>query len=238
MKNITFKLSHLIQQQHLSAFFSVCLFALATMPTLVFAEENAITEINYSSLPGDQVQIRISLENLASEPGSFTIDSPARIALDFPNTKINLPNRSINIGIGVARSIKTVEAGGLTRVVLNLSHMVTYQTHVEGNDVIITLGGTHKLATAKKSKHMGSQAINSSGSSVQNIDFRRGEKGEGRIILELSDPNTAVDLKTRGEQITLTVTNTSISDELERRLEVIDFGTQVKTIDAFNQNGN
>ena len=238
MKNITFKLSYLIRQQHLSAFIGVCMFALATMPTLVSAEENAITEINYSSLPGDQVQIRISLENLASEPGSFTIDSPARIALDFPNTKIKLPNRSQNIGIGVARSIKTVEAGGRTRVVLNLSHLVTYQTHIEGNDVIITLGGTNKVATAKKSKHMGSQAINSSASSVQNIDFRRGEKGEGRIILELSDPNTAVDLKARGEQITLTVSNTSISSELERRLDVIDFGTPVKTIDAFNQNGN
>lgn len=238
MKNITFKLSHLIQQQHLGAFISICLFVLAAMPTLVSAEENAITEINYSSLPGDQVQIRISLENVASEPGSFTIDSPARIALDFPNTKIKLPSRSQNIGIGVARSIKTVEAGGRTRVVLNLSRLVTYSTHVDGNDVIVTLGGTHKLATAKKSKLMADQPVNSSGSSVQSIDFRRGEKGEGRIILELSDPNTPVDLKTRGEQITVTVTNTSISSELERRLDVIDFGTPVKTIDAFNQNGN
>lgn len=238
MKNITFKLSHLIRQRHLDAFIGVCLFVLATIPTLVSAEENAITEINYSSLPGDQVQIRISLENLASAPGSFTIDSPARIALDFPNTKIKLPSRSQTIGIGVARSIKTIEAAGRTRVVLNLSRLVTYQTHVDGNDVIITLGGSHKLATAKKSRLMANQPVNSSGSSVQNIDFRRGEKGEGRIILELSDPNTPVDLKTRGEQITVTVSNTSISSELERRLDVIDFGTPVKTIDAFNQNGN
>lgn len=237
MKTNTLKFTH-AQPQCIRSFVVACLFALTAIPSLAFAADNAITEINYSSLPGDQVQVKISMESLAQEPGSFTIDSPARIALDFPNTKIKLTNRSQNIGIGVARSIKTVEAGGRTRVVLNLSRLVTYQTRVEGNDVVITLGGTHKLASAKKHKKITNQSLNSSGSSVQSIDFRRGEKGEGRIILDLSDPNTPVDLKTRGEQITLTVTNSSISSELERRLDVIDFGTPVKTIDAFNQNGN
>lgn len=237
MKNITFKFSHLVQQQYVGAFIGTFLFVLAMVPSLALAE-NAITEIKYSSLPGDQVQIKISLESAAEEPGSFTIDSPARIALDFPNTKIKLANRSQNIGIGVARSIKTVEAGGRTRVVLNLSRLVSYQTHLEGNDVIITLGGTQKSAAAKKSKKINKQVSSSARSSVQNIDFRRGEKGEGRVILDLSDPNASVDLKTRGEQITLTVTDSSISSELERRLDVIDFGTPVKTIDAFNQNGN
>ena len=237
MKNITFKLSHLIRQQHPGAFIAVCLFVLATMPTLVSAEENAITEINYSSLPGDQVQIRISLENLASEPGSFTIDNPARIALDFPNTKIKLPSRSQNIGIGVARSIKTVEAGGRTRVVLNLSRLVTYNTYVDGNDVIVTLGGSPSTTVATKSTNVAGTSTPTD-ENIKNIDFRRGEKGEGRIIVDLADPNTPVDLKTRGEQITITFSNSSISSELERRLDVIDFGTPVKTIDAFNQNGN
>lgn len=237
MKNITIKFSHLVQQQYVGAFIGTFLFVLAMVPSLALAE-NAITEIKYSSLPGDQVQIKISLESAAKEPGSFTIDRPARIALDFPNTKIKLASRSQNIGIGVARSIKTVEAGGRTRVVLNLSRLVSYQTHLEGNDVIITLGGTQKSATAKKSKRINNQVLSSARSSVQSIDFRRGEKGEGRVILDLSDPNASVDLKTRGEQITLTVTDSSISSELERRLDVIDFGTPVKTIDAFNQNGN
>ena len=239
MKNITFNLSHLIQQQYVGAFIGISLLVLAMVPSLVLAEENAITEINYSSLPGDKVQVRISMENPALEPGSFTIDTPARIALDFPNTKTKLATRSQNIGIGVARSIKTVEAGGRTRVVLNLSRLVTYQTVVDGNDVIITLGGTHTVADAKNSTAPAiTDSASSAGQSVQNIDFRRGEKGEGRIILELSDPNIPIDLKTRGEQITVTVTNSSISSELERRLDVIDFGTPVKTIDAFNRNGN
>ncbi len=236
MKNSTFNYSYFIRPQKLAAFVSVCLFVLATMPT--FAAENAITEINYSSLPGDQVQIKISLENLAAEPGSFTIDSPARIAFDFPNTKIKLSERSQNIGIGVARSISTVEAGGRTRVVLNLSRLVTYTAVADGNDIIITLGGSSTTAIAAKPASAASASTKSSGKNITNIDFRRGEKGEGRIIVDLADPNTSVDLKTRGEQVTVVFLNSSISDELERRLDVIDFGTPVKTVDAFNQNGN
>lgn len=226
MKNITFNFNRI---------FSVCMLMLA-IPTLVLAAENAITEINYSSLPGDQVQIKISLENSAFEPGSFTIDSPARIAFDFPNTKVKLPSNSQNIGIGVARSINAVEAGGRTRVVLNLSRLVTYNTRVKGNDLFIKLGG-RQTSTQKIAK---STLTNSSSNDkgIKNIDFRRGEKGEGRVIVELADPNTPVDLKTRGEQIAITFTNSAISSELERRLDVIDFGTPVKTIDAFNQNGN
>jgi len=238
MKNITFNFSILVRQQYLAVFVSACLLVLTTIPTLATAAENAITEISYSSLPGDQVQIKISLENSAAEPGSFTIDSPARIAFDFPNTKIKLSERSQNIGIGVARSISTVEAGGRTRVVLNLSRLVTYTTTVDGNDIVITLGGSPSSTLTAKPASAASTSTKSSDKNITNIDFRRGEKGEGRIIVDLADPNTPVDLKTRGEQITVVFLNSSISDELERRLDVIDFGTPVKTIDAFNQNGN
>lgn len=239
MKNITFNFYHLIRQQYLVFFISACLLVLVIIPTLAAAEENAITEINYSSLPGDQVQIRISLENLATKPGSFTIGSPARIALDFPNTKIKLPDRSQNIGIGVARSISTAEAGGRARVVLNLSRLVTYTTYADGNDVVVTLGGASpSTSIASKFSSNKSYFASTTNKNIRNIDFRRGEKGEGRIIVDLADPNTPVDLKTRGQQITLTFTNSAISSELERRLDVIDFGTPVKTIDAFNQNGN
>jgi type IV pilus assembly protein PilQ len=236
MKNIIFNFSHLIQQRHLAVVVGICLFILTAIPTFATAEENAITEINYTSLPGDQVQIRISMDNAAFEPGSFTIDSPARIAFDFPNTKIKLASRSQNIGIGVARSINTVEAGGRTRVVLNLSRLTTYTTIVDGNDIVVTLGASSVASIANKTDKIVN--LSTKDTNIRNIDFRRGEKGEGRIIVELSDPNTPVDLKTRGEQIILSFTNSSVSPELERRLDVMDFGTPVKTIDTFNQNGN
>ena len=238
MKTMTNKLSYYIRTQNRAIIVSACLLAFAAFSTQANAIENAITEINFSALPGDQVQIRMSLEDLASEPGSFTIDNPARIAFDFPNTKIKLPTRKQNIGIGVARSISTVEAGGRTRVVLSLSHLVTYSTLVDGNDVVVTLGGTQSNSIAKRNSRAAGKKANKNDKNIKNIDFRRGEKGEGRIIVELADPNTPVDLKTRGEQITVTFSNSAIATELERRLDVIDFGTPVKSIDTFNQSGN
>ena len=233
MKNKIMNLS--LQTYRQKMLLCVSLVMLALLPRLALAQENAITEINYSALPGDQVQIRMSLESMASEPGSFTIDNPARIAFDFPNTKVKLAERNQTIGIGVARSVKTVEAGGRTRVVINLSRLVTYNTVVDGNDIIVTLGGS---ATTTQSTKVAGATPTTTDKNIKNIDFRRGEKGEGRVIIELADPNTPVDLKTRGEQITVTVTDSAIANELERRLDVIDFGTPVKSIDAFNQNGN
>lgn len=219
---------------------------LSLNPISAYAVTNTVSEINYSALPGDQVQIRISMDNAAVEPGSFTIDSPARIAFDFPDTKINLPSRSQNIGIGSVRSISAVEAGGRSRVVINLSKLTSYNTFVDGNDVVVTLGASATkppIATSTNNKNKKvTSAVKSSNvqntNNIKNIDFRRGENGEGRIILELSDPKTIVDLKTRGEKITVLVKDSAIPDDLERRLDVIDFGTPVSTIDAINKAGD
>lgn len=217
---------------------SLCFVALMANPIAATAITNALSEINYTALPGDQVEIRISMDNPAVEPGSFTIDSPARIAFDFPDTKVKLPSRSQSIGVGVVRSMNIVEAGGRSRVVLNLSKLVSYQTLVDGNDIVVTLGKNTASTKAAAKVNTASSAAVEPEKNIKNIDFRRGEKGEGRIILDLTDPNTSVDLKTRGEQITVVIKDSAISSELERRLDVIDFGTPVSTIDAFNHSGN
>jgi len=234
MQNTIF---HFIQQSKQS-FISLCFIVLMANPIAAAAKTNTLSEINYTALPGDQVEIRISMDNPAVEPGSFTIDSPARIAFDFPDTKVKLPSRSQNIGVGVVRSMNIVEAGGRSRVVLNLSKLVSYQTFVDGNDIVVTLGKNPAGTKAAAKVSTTNSASVKPEKNIKNIDFRRGEKGEGRIILDLTDPNTSIDLKTRGEQITVVIKDSAISSELERRLDVIDFATPVSTIDAFNQSGN
>src|SRR5690606_7527694 len=107
--------------------------------------DNAIESIEFAGLSGNRVQIIMSLSQPAEEPMSFTIDNPARIALDFPATASKLDRRSQDIGVGAAKSVTAVEAQGRTRVVVNLVEMVSYDTSVEGNKVVLTLqdvGGT------------------------------------------------------------------------------------------------
>ena len=200
----------------------------------------ALTDIGFSTLPGEKVQIVMTLSGPAPQPGSFTIDNPASIALDFPGTSLQLDERSQNIGVGAARSISAVEAGGRTRVVIKLARMVPYDTQVQGNTVIVTLAGEAGAGTVAPASIVptGNAAPPGGTRAIQNIDFRRGEHGEGRVVITLTDPTIPVDMQKRGKQIILNIPNTQLPSELERRIDVIDFATPVTTVDAFNQGGS
>ena len=199
------------------------------------ALSNSLKDVSFATLPGDRVQIKLSLQEPADEPTSFTIDNPARIAFDFADTSINLPRKSQDIGIGVARSINAVEAGGRTRVVINLAKLVSYTTAVSGNDVIITLNDdTAGSFSAAVKPSTAKVAGTGAAVNILNLDFRRGTKGEGRVELTLADPNTAVDMTKRGKQVIVTLKNSALAEDMERRLDVIDFATPVQTVDAFN----
>ena len=198
------------------------------------ALSNSLKDVSFATLPGDRVQIKLSLQEPADEPTSFTIDNPARIAFDFADTSINLPRKSQDIGIGVARSINAVEAGGRTRVVINLAKLVSYTTAVSGNDVIITLNDDSAGSFAAAKKPAAVAATTGAAINILNLDFRRGTKGEGRVELTLADPNTAVDMTKRGKQVIVTLKNSALAEDMERRLDVIDFATPVQTVDAFN----
>ena len=192
-----------------------------------------LDDISYSSLPGDRLELDLTLsEPPQGEPLNFTIDNPARIVLDFPDTTLNLKQKNIPIGIGAAHSVSAVEAAGRTRVVLNLDSSVGYDMAVDGNTVKVTLAGgvsgTASTAMAGKQMATGGAAK----SSIENIDFRRGDKGEGRIIVTLSDPSASVNLGKEGGKVTVDFLNTSLPADLNRRLDVVDFATPVKEIDT------
>jgi len=201
-----------------------------------FAYANTLDEITFATLPGDRVQIKLTMSEAAIEPGSFTIDNPARIALDFPGTTSRLSSKKQNINVGVAQSITAVEAGGRTRVVINLDKMVPYQTSIEGNSVLIALNSSGVVGVEEVTANLPTQIQNktvATENDLKKVDFRRGEKGEGRVVLTLGDPGTPVDMRRLGNQVIVTVQKSGLPEEFERRLDVLDFATPVRTVDAF-----
>jgi type IV pilus assembly protein PilQ len=198
---------------------------------------NALKEISFAGLPGNQVQITMELSTSTANPASFTIDNPARIAFDLPATKSELKKRSQPIGIGPAKSITAVEVKGRTRVVLNLFEMVPYETRAEGNKIIVVLGGTGASTTtaaapAPASTLSSSVPVSSGAAGVTDVDFRRGDQGEGRIIVTLSDPSIPVDMRQEAGKVVLELKGADLPEALQRRLDVTDFATPVKTIDT------
>jgi len=202
---------------------------------------NAITGIEYSTLPGNRIQISLELSELAVTPLSFTIDNPARIAFDFADTGSKLPKRSQPIGIGIAQSITTVSTKTKTRVILNLTEVVPYQVTTQGRNVLITLD-SESTGTAFEVANTASSASADSASrfsnkprGIENIDFRRGEDGEGRVVINLSESNIPMDISEEFGKVVVKFLGITLPDELRQTLDVLDFATPVKSISSFEE---
>ena len=209
------------------------------------AEENAFTNkiesIDFSALAGGRVSIRVHLnEALANPPASFTLNNPARIALDFPQIGNGLSKNNIPSEQGALKSISLAQAKDRTRMVLNLSKNVGYNTTLSGKDVIITLQGNEASAAnaTTETRFAESRASSNQEHSISNVDFVRGKNGEGRIIVDLSDANTGINIKQKGKQIIVDFANTDVPAELQRRLNVINFNTPVLYVDTMKQGKN
>ncbi|RJQ46597.1 MAG: type IV pilus secretin PilQ [Gammaproteobacteria bacterium] len=195
-----------------------------------------LQEISSSSLPGGKVQIKLGLSAPPPAPLSFTIDNPARIVLDFADTAQGLAKGSQTVGLGAVRSVSVASAKGRTRVVVNLDKLMPYETRSEGNDIYLTLdaSGGDAMASAAPAAVIATAAKHS----VSNIDFRRGEQGEARIIISLSDPAIGVDVHRESGKIIADFLNTGVPENLERRLDVADFATPVKIVETSRQGAN
>ena len=218
------------------------IFTLLLLPLeLMAADENALQSISHKRLAGNKLQVTLEFAQPPQQPLSFTIADPARIALDFANTRNNLAKRTHKIGVGAARSVSTAQAKDRTRVVLNLSNMVNYQTDIQGKRVIITLASSSSASATTvaatepepvKSAQPVVRRVAASASNVSNIDFRRGRDGAGRVILTLTDPNTPVAIRQQGSRVIIDLVKARMPANLQRRLNVTDFATPVDSIEA------
>lgn len=209
---------------------------------------NHLEKIGYSSLPGNRVQVNLDFSTIPAQPTNFFTDNPARIVLDFPATGLALNKRSQAIGIGAVQGVNAVETTDRTRVVLELVQMTPFNIEVIGNRVIVSVEGITAKQTASTStedplSNSNIQALAAeptptfipSGKQIENIDFRRTDKGAGRVEITLSDPNILVDMVEKGNDIILNFTDASLPEKLDRRLDVVDFATPVSFIDTSAQ---
>jgi type IV pilus assembly protein PilQ len=216
----------------LGALAAVLLFG--SKPALAQEPTNKLQKIEVQTLPGQQLQLRLILSGPAPEPLSFTIDKPARISLDLPDTGLALESRRIDVNSAGLDTILAAEANGRTRLVLNLTELVPYTTRVDGNSILVTLGGQAPVATASASGAPSSARSASSGGprSISTIDFRRGTGGSGRVVVGLSDARTPVNLRQEGSQIVVDFSGAQLPTSLMKRFDVTDFATPVSTVDA------
>ena len=215
---------------------------------------NSIERID-ASQSGSGVYLTIQLKDApAALPNSFSVTNPARVALDLPSTANNLGRNSIEINQGDLRSVNVVQAQGRARIVLNLRRPLAYTLSVKGSSVVVALGITPDAPTFPAASAAPSAAPEAAAAvpaaapapaapaqaqrvaqtpeprSIRAVDFRRGADGEGRIVVDLSDPNTSVDVHQKGQTVVVDFTATTLPESLRKRLDVTDFGTPVAQI--------
>ena len=176
----------------------------------------------------------------ANPPAGFAIASPARIALDFNDTANGLGSTQRVIDDAALRSLNIIQAGARTRVVFNLNRPQTFSTQVEGNTVLVTLFDQGEKLDAKTQtvQRFAESRPGDVQHALRDVDFRRGKNGEARIIVDLSDNSTGIDIRQQGNLLIVDFLKTNLPRNLERKLDVQDFATPVSTIETFNQGGN
>jgi type IV pilus assembly protein PilQ len=210
--------------------------------------KNAVESINFSQVQGGKIIVKIGLkEPLAAPPQGFAVTNPPRIAVDLPDT-VNAMNRTqIEAGEGDLKSVSIVQTANRTRLVMNLTRNLTYTQALDGNQLVVTIDGSQ----AQSSSAMVATAPTSAptlfaepaaGANVRynlrDVDFRRGQASEGRVVVDLSSANIGIDIRQQGRQVVVDFLSTNVPRNLVRRLDVGDFGTPVRFVDTFEQGGN
>lgn len=216
--------------------------ALAGFGSAAWAQSTNRLESIQATSNGNKVELTLRLAEDAPTPLTFTVDNPARIALDLPATSVAMTSRRVDVKQGVLDTVNVAEANGRTRVVLNVDSLVPYETRVQGNTIVVSLASPGTGRSLQSSAQPGglvaaaqrpASAVSVSGvRSVNNIDFRRAGDGSARIIVELTDSKVPADLRQEGGKIVVNFAKTAIPENLLQRLDVVDFATPVSSVDA------
>ena len=210
--------------------------------TAAVVEAAVVEDIRFASLPNDVTEIRLYFDGPAPEPAGYTIDQPARIAIDLMDATSALDSKYHTLGTGNARSVTVIEAADRTRMIINLTELVGYEASVDGNSLVVRVGASvagGSAAPADIASRPAARAERSraGASEVTEIDFRRGDQGEGQVIIRLTNAKAPLDVRGEGSDIRVEIGGTTVPEALRRRLDVTDFATPVELIDTIEESG-
>lgn len=218
----------------------------ATTPILfsfwaVAAQATTLKDISFSSLPGDRFEVKMDFDSRPPEPKGYNIDKPARVVMDFEGVDSALKEKKYPLSFGSAKSANVLSDGGRTRLILNMTQLETYKTRFEGNSFVMTVGRNEIQEVSKKGASLAEKITSDAsgyGSAIKDVDFRRGENGEGKVVISMTDPNVNVGVEDTGNQITVNFGGTQLPAELRRKLDVTDFATPVQSVSSDFSGGN
>ena len=219
--------------------------ALAMSATMAWGV--TLKHVSFASLPGDRTAVTLSFDGQPPQPTGYTIQQPARIAIDLKGVTDGLQSRYHNLGVGNAQSLTVIEAKDRTRLIFNLVKLAPYTTKIQGHEMRVVIGnaqGGAKAAVAASQSSQVSGASPASGSAaasgpgVTDINFHRGENGAGRVVVSFSSSKVDVDVSEKGGNIDLTAHDVNLPQRLRRRLDVTDFATPVQRVDAYAEGNN
>jgi len=221
------------------------------------AERLILKQVDFVTLPGDEIEVKLGFDDTPPQLQSYQIEKPARLVFDLPNTKNALASRYLNLGNGNARSLTVVDNQERTRVVVNLGELSGYATRVEGNALILKIGkqelaaavaavATSPTATTMTASQSApsvpttkvTRVAKAVAQQISDINFHRGGQGDGQILIDLSQSSIPVDVQQQGNKIIARFLGAKLPEKLRRRLDVSDFATPVKSIDAYNEGAN
>ncbi len=221
----------------------------AFLPPLAWAQaKNTLETMTFSSVQGGKIIVKATFKDpLKAVPQGFAVTNPPRIAIDLPDTVNGMGKTQVDAGEGDLRSVSVIQTANRTRLVLNLTRNLTYTQALDGKQLVVTIDGSQAVTTtgaAATTPSAGTATFAEAqpGSQVRynlrDVDFRRGNTGEGRVVVDLSSANVGIDIRRQGQQLLIDFLSTNVPRNLVRRLDVGDFGTPVKFVDTFEQGGN
>ncbi len=195
---------------------------------------NSVQALDYSILPGDRIVVRLVFQNELTAPPAVVVNyhPAASMVFDFANMASAVGKEPVQVNQRGVRSLHVIQTGTRTRLVINLVRPFVQESALKGKELLITLQRPETKGLRDIRGWSPVAARDAPRHALRDIAFHRGPTGEGRIVVEQSDAAIPIDVRQEGKALIVDFLDSALPPQLERRLDVRDFGTAVQAIET------